>query len=128
MLELWSLQSSPSLPLLPGPLWPSWLVVWVLWHINLYRLFNTKSIFYTNNQNREKINLKFLIIIIIIIRRKRNHLVNFAIPSKKIYGLEDDGDNNYKWCAWNGPQRSGKTTGGIRNQSKNRSHQDYCVV
>ena len=22
-----------------------WLVVWVLWHINLYRLFNAKSIF-----------------------------------------------------------------------------------
>ena len=24
---------------------PGWLVVWVLWHINLCRLFNTKSIF-----------------------------------------------------------------------------------
>ena len=27
-----------------------WLVGWILWHINLCRLFNAKSIFYTNNQ------------------------------------------------------------------------------
>ena len=27
-----------------------WLVGWVLWHINLCRLFNAKSIFYVNNQ------------------------------------------------------------------------------
>ena len=26
------------------------VVIWVLWHINLCRLFNAKSIFYTNNQ------------------------------------------------------------------------------
>ena len=28
----------------------SWLVGWILWHINLCRVFNAKSIFYVNNQ------------------------------------------------------------------------------
>ena len=26
------------------------MVVWVLWHINIRKLFNAKSFFYTNNQ------------------------------------------------------------------------------
>ena len=63
-LEIWGMRSIPSLPLLTGPLWLGmvvpdrvlsmgqielfdWfdLVCWVLWCINLCKLFNAKSIF-----------------------------------------------------------------------------------
>ena len=53
MPGLWGIWRTPSLPLLLSPLWPGvvapdcqWLVGWlVLWHINLCRLFNAKSVF-----------------------------------------------------------------------------------
>ena len=35
---------------------------------------------------------------------------------------EGDGDTNCSWCTWNGPQKLGKGTGGIRNQKENRYH------
>ena len=55
MLELWRIQSTLLLPLLPGPLWSrvvapdkvlSILTHLFLWHINPCRLFNAKSFLY----------------------------------------------------------------------------------
>ena len=42
MLELWGMQSTPSLPLLPGPLWPR---VVILDRFGLVSLFNGISTF-----------------------------------------------------------------------------------
>ena len=64
MLKLWRMWSILLLPSIPGPLWLrvvesdrvlSMLVgVWVLWHNNLCRLFNAKSIFVQMNSSISK--------------------------------------------------------------------------
>ena len=40
---------------------------------------------------------------------------------------ESDGGTNYKWSAWNGPQKLGKETERARNQRTNRDHLNYHI-
>ena len=40
---------------------------------------------------------------------------------------EVDGDINYNWYTWNGPQCFGECTEGIGNQWKNLDHRDYAA-
>ena len=48
--------------------------------------------------------------------------------NKQSFKHESNGNNNCNWCAWNGPQKLGKSTGRIVNQRTNRDHPSYGIV
>ena len=40
---------------------------------------------------------------------------------------EGNGDTNYNWCTWNGPQGLGKRTVWVRNRRANRDYSDKSI-
>ena len=53
---------------------------------------------------------------------KKDMYLDFARELKKAVKIESNGDINYNWCTYSGPQRLGKGSGTFGNQRTNRDH------
>ena len=60
--------------------------------------------------------------------RKDRKILGSYQRTEKTAEHEGDGDTNYRWSTWNGPQELGKETRGIENQRKNQYHLDHSIV
>ena len=57
--------------------------------------------------------------------KDRDKYLDLTRDTKKGVEHKGDGDSNFKWSTWNGPQRLGKGVGKVRNR---RTDRDYAAL
>ena len=81
-----------------------------------------------NQQKKENLPNKGLILAERRLKKKKDMYVDLARGVKKTKEYERDGNTNYSWCTWNDPKGIGKAIGRLGNKRASGDHPECSII